>query len=289
MKEKLLIIFIFRILPTTLLSRIFGFLTRIKFPQFILSPSINKFIKAFNINESEFVVPDGGFKTFDAFFTRELLAGVHKIDNNPMSVVSPDDGRLDQFGKIDMGTVVQAKGVDFTLDKLIPTEMAANFINGTFATIYLSPADYHRIHSPVNGKVENVLHVPGRLFTVQEFMVKGYAGLFSVNERLITFIDTPFGKVAVCKIGAMNVGRISSSFSTDVTNTHPFRRIKDTTFINEFRPEVEKGEEVGVFHLGSTVVLLFESGMMDFNANLKKGQRVRIGESIGMIKSGGKR
>ena len=278
-KNKTIIIFLFKILPKSLLSRLFGYLTRIPLPTKCMTKLTDWYIKKFEITMNGYEIPAGGFKNFDMFFTRSLKAGARKIDSSKGSIISPVDARVDQFGKITKYKIMQAKGISYSLKDLLPSDSAKLFENGNFAVLYLSPADYHRIHSPVNGKINGFFHIPGKLFTVQEFMVNGLPGLFSINERLISYIKTPKGSIAVCKIGAMNVGRITLSYADIITNK--FRRSqKEVLFDKNSEIKVKAGEEIGMFHLGSTIVLLFEKGMASLDA-IKKGDKVRLGQRIG--------
>ena len=278
MKKRKLLIFLFKIIPKSFLSRLFGYFTRIPLPAFILKPLISWYIKKFNINMDEYATPAGGFKNFDMFFTRELKTGSRKISAAKGALLSPVDARVDQSGKIKKGQLIQAKGISYSIDSLLPSDMAKRFKNGSFVTLYLSPADYHRIHSPVSGKITGFFHIPGKLYTVQEFMVQGLEGLFSINERLVSYIETAKGLAAVCKVGAMNVGRISLSYEGTVTNK--FIRSKKEVFFDK-PVKVKAGDEIGMFHLGSTIILLFEKGMADFE--IKTGDRVRFGQRIGQV------
>ncbi len=280
MKNQLLI-FLFIIIPKSLFSRIFGTITRIPFPQWILRPIISKYCRSYDVNTDEFETPPGGFRTFNSFFTRSLKEGVHKIDTSPTAVVSPVDALIEQYGQIEGATIIQAKGIDYSLHDLVPSKQAELFECGSFMTLYLSPADYHRIHSPVTGSITGYFHIPGKLYTVQEFMVQGLRGLFSKNERLISYIDTEKGHVGVCKIGAMNVGRMSISHAPVVTNKN-IRRRNEVLYRGEERPEIRAGEELGVFHLGSTIVLLFQKNYIRFADDIG-GKRVRVGQRIGDI------
>ena len=278
MKKNELLFFFFKIIPKNFLSRIFGYITQIPLPSFLLNSVINYYCKAYKVNKKEIDFPESGFKTFDQFFTRKLKKGIHKIDSKPDSVVSPVDARIDQFGKINSSSIIQAKGIEYTVFDLIPSETAHKFIDGSFVTLYLSPADYHRIHSPISGKIAGYFAIPGKLFTVQEFMVSGLKGLFTKNERLISFIKNKNKLVAVCKIGAMNVGRISLSYSNLETN-HWFRKRKEYTYSSGKQPSIKKGQEIGMFHLGSTIILLFQKNTIKFT-KIKHGQKVRVGQKI---------
>ncbi len=281
MSDRKLSIFLFRIIPTNLLSRIFGIITDIPFPGFILNRVIDWYCNKFSVKKDEMLIPDEGFRTLDKFFTRALKPGVIIPDNSPDAIVSPVDARIDQFGKIETDSIMQAKGLDYTLKDLLPSSFAENFINGSFITLYLSPGDYHRIHSPVKGIVTGYNYIPGKLFTVQEYMAKGLPGLFSKNERLITYMDSSAGRIAVCKIGAMNVGRISHSFSDVVTNK-TFRKKKEILFNKGNTSPVNAGDELGIFHLGSTVIILFERDSIEFS-DFTEGNTVRVGQRIGHI------
>ena len=274
-----LTIFLFRILPKSLISRIFGWLTRIPLPSSIMRSLISWYTAKFGIDMNEYEIPSGGFRTFDCFFTRLLKEGMRPVDTDPRAIVSPVDARLDQFGPIKGDTIIQAKGMDFSLRDLVPSDSFRDFQNGSFMTLYLSPGDYHRIHAPAGGEITGYFHIPGKLYTVQEFMVQGLRRLFCINERVISFIKTGKGHIAVCKVGAMNVGRISLSYA-DVISNRSFRSRKEVHFTGQGRPAIKAGEELGIFHLGSTVILLFEKNMITF-ANLTAGQSVRLGQRIG--------
>lgn len=279
-QEKSFVIFLFKILPKSFLSRIFGYITRLPLPQFVMTGIITWYTGRFGVMD-EYTVPAGGFRTLDDFFTRKLKPGARTIDGNRNTAVSPVDARVDQFGRIMDGTLIQAKGITYSLSDLIPSEYGMRFHGGSFITLYLSPGDYHRIHSPVDGAIEGFFHIPGKLYTVQEFMVAGLPGLFSLNERLISYISTPSGVVAVCKIGAMNVGRISLAYSDIVTN-RMIRKKREALFDSAGKISIRKGDELGTFHLGSTIVLLFENSKVKFSG-LKAGEKVRVGDVIATL------
>jgi phosphatidylserine decarboxylase len=269
-------------MPKAFFSRIFGCFARLPLGQTVLAPIIRFYCGKYHVNVDEIDPVEGGFRSFDQFFIRRLKKGVHTINPDPKAVVSPVDARIDQFGEITGTRIMQAKNIDYLVSNLIPAPIHHSFLDGTFVTLYLSPADYHRIHAPVDGAVNGMLHVPGKLFPVMEFAVNGIHGLFTINERLISYIKSDAGVCAVCKIGAMNVGRISVSYSDVVTNRSIFRRKREIIFPADFRPHVHRGDELGTFHLGSTVVLLFQKGMVNLD-RLHIGQRVRVGEKIGTL------
>ncbi len=272
-------IYIFRVIPTCLLSRITGYIARLNLPSFLLKSIINWYCKNYKVNRDEYIIPETGFTNFDMFFTRRLKEGVHKIDRGEKTVISPVDGKIQELGEIKENSILQAKNIDYSLEELIPSPMAHRFTNGSFMTLYLSPSDYHRIHSPVNGTVKGYFHIPGKLYTVQDYMVKGYKGLYSINERLISYIQTENGLVAVCKIGAMDVGRITLSYSDAVTN-RSLRNREEKHFQGNHLSELKKGDELGIFHIGSTIILLFQEKKIEFNS-FNTGDSLRMGEVIG--------
>ncbi len=274
-------VMLFKILPKGFFSRIFGYISLIPFPAFILQRIIKWYVKTYGVLIDEAVVPDGGFKTLNMFFTRKLKEGVLTVKGSDDDIVATTDSRVDQFGTISGDTLLQAKGVEYSLGELIPSKMAERFINGKFVTLYLSPGDYHRIHTPVSGRITGFFNIPGKLYTVQEWLVKKLRGLFAINERLITYIDTGRGMTAVCKIGALNVGKISLSYDNSVTNKF-FRRRKEFFYEEGKMPQVSRGDEIAVFNLGSTVIILFEEGMAEISG-IEEGQMVRVGDVIGKI------
>ncbi len=274
-----LLIALIRLLPTRLFSRLTGLLARIHLPSLLLNPLIRWYVRTFRIEMDQFRIPDEGFRTFDAFFTRECREGTRPVSDPMVFVTSPVDGHVAALGRIEDGRILQAKGIDYGLHDLIPSEYAGAFTGGSFITLYLSPADYHRIHSPLRGTLAGYIALPGRLLTVQEFMVGGYPGLFTKNERLIACLDSDHGEVACCMIGATNVGRISLT-RTPVETNRTFGKREETWFPDEERLPLEAGQELGIFHLGSTVILLFQKDRVDLDL-VTTGSRILMGQAIG--------
>jgi len=279
MKNKIAV-FIFYLLPKSLLSRLAGRIARIELPRAVLDPFIKWYCQKYRVRD-EFITPAGGFKNFDDFFTRRLRTGARASNYKEKIAASPVDGRIDQYGEIRESTLIQAKGLTYSLSGLIPSDMSKEFENGSYMTLYLSPGDYHRIHSTVTGRISGYYNIPGKLFTVQDYMVKGLEGLFVKNERIITYIRIGSSVVAVCKIGALNVGRISLSYC-DIATNRLFRRRREFLLDEQYRVPVKTGEEIGVFHLGSTVILLFQKNSISF-FNFKPGDTIRVGETIGTL------
>jgi phosphatidylserine decarboxylase len=210
-----------------------------------------------------------------------MKEGTHPIDSSSGCVVSPVDARVDRYGDITDTTIIQAKGIDYSVRDLIPSDTYRKFLWGSFMTLYLSPGDYHRIHSPVSGQISGYFNIPGTLFTVQEWMVNGLRNLFIKNERLVSYVECAAGTVGVCKVGALNVGRITLSYSDIVTNK-TFRRLVEKLFAPDERIPVRAGDELGAFHLGSTIILLFQKGAVTFD-EFAPGARVRMGARIGRL------
>ncbi|MFN7133384.1 MAG: archaetidylserine decarboxylase, partial [Myxococcales bacterium] len=225
----------------------------------------------------------GQFPTFGDFFTRRLRPGARPIAPGDDVVVSPTDGLVAAVGTSVEGRLVQVKGREYSVAALLddPDE-SKRFEGGAYCTIYLAPRDYHRIHSPVAGEVEKLAYIPGELWPVNPPAVRSVPNLFAVNERLISYVASPVGRVAVVKVGATCVGRIRATYDDVVTNSGGSRLKKEY----EQKPKVEKGGELGVFEMGSTVILLFEPGRVALDEALVEGTVVRMGQAIGKGKLG---
>jgi phosphatidylserine decarboxylase len=238
-----------------LLSRVSGRLSDLRLPRPLLVRAIRAYARAFAVDLEEAAAPIESHGSFDEFFTRRLAAGRRPIAREAGVVVSPCDSRVSVIGETPAdGGLEQVKGSRYSLEALLGSEEDARaFRGGVYATLYLSPAMYHRVHSPVDGRVSAWRYVPGRLFTVNRIGVRSVPGLFTRNERVSILLETEaHGQVAVVLVGAANVGRISLAFSDLVTN----RGAAPGRFVPSTPLGVERGDELGAFHLGSTVVLL---------------------------------
>jgi phosphatidylserine decarboxylase len=240
-----------------LLSRLVGRLADLRLPSAILVPAIRAYARAFGADLAEAALPAEAYPSFNAFFTRGLREGARPIASGAGAVVSPSDSRLSAIGPVPPdGRLEQVKGSTYSIETLLGSpEDAAPFGRGVHATLYLSPAMYHRVHSPVDGRVRAWRHVPGRLFPVNAAGVRVVPGLFTRNERVAVFLDTEaHGPVAVVLVGAANVGRISLAFTDLVTNT---RRGRPPARVDAAEPfALRRGDELGAFNLGSSVLLL---------------------------------
>lgn len=269
------------VLPHHLLSRCAAFLaiSRIEWLKNFL---IRRFIAAFRVDMSEAVDPIvENYAHFNDFFTRALCEGARPLDEAPEAVLSPADGAVSQLGAIEVGNLMQAKGHWFSAAELLASEADARlFHGGSFATVYLSPRDYHRVHMPVDARLRAMRYVPGRLFSVNRVTTEGVPRLFARNERLVCLFDTERGPMAMVLVGAMIVAGIETVWSGPVTPAgHGVLEFGygDATP----PPSLRKGEEMGRFQLGSTVILLFPSATVTWEAELAAGSTLRMGQRIG--------
>ena len=270
------------LIPQHGLSRLVGMLARSEVP-WIKTTFISLFMKRFGIDLSEAQIEDPDrFETFNAFFTRALKPDARPLEaSDAADIACPADGAVSQLGAIRANQVFQAKGHDYSLYDLLGADsaLASEFTNGQFATIYLSPRDYHRVHMPVTGTLRETRYVPGDLFSVNEATANGVPNLFARNERLVCIFDTEHGPAAVILVGAMIVAGIETVFSGQVT---PLPKQVVTTDYQRTAPiTLEKGDELGRFLLGSTVVLLFPEGKARFESDLKAGSLVRVKGKLG--------
>lgn len=214
------------------------------------------------------------YRSFNDFFTRALAPGARPIDPAPDAVVSPADGVVSQTGLIERGELVQAKGIRYPFGALADVCAAPEFEGGAFATIYLSPKDYHRVHLPFAGTLKRTVAIPGKLFSVNATTEAGVEGLFAVNERLVCEFDTEVGRMLVVMVGAMIVASIETVWNGPPS---PY----DQKWVDTYDLDFAKGAEIGRFLLGSSVVLAFENGRVDLNSDLAAGTVLRMGERIG--------
>ena len=228
--------------------------------------------------------PDGTvYKHFNDFFTRELRSDARPIVPGKMTVIFPVDGSISQIGKIESGEIFQAKGRSYDLDALLAGdyEMAENFKDGQFATLYLSPRDYHRIHMPLDGKLIKMTYAPGKLFAVNNHTVKVVEQLFARNERIISYFETAIGSMAIIMVGAMNVGSMETVWAGEITPTN--NRSITIMDYNDRQIYLKRGDEMGRFNMGSTVIVLFGKDRTQWLPGLQPGQLITMGTTIGKI------
>ncbi len=269
--------------PQQLLSRFVGKIAASTIP-WIKQPFINWFIKRYQVDLSEAKVTDPkAFPSFNAFFTRHLAPGVRPIDQASSSITCPADGKISQIGPINDESIMQAKGHDYSITELLGGDRTDSqaFIGGQFATVYLSPKDYHRVHMPCDGRLVKMIHVPGKLFSVNTRTADELPGLFARNERVVCLFDTPLGPMALVLVGAMIVASIETSWAGTVAP-----KSQQTSIVNYGSNEsihLKKGDEMGLFKLGSTAIVLFGPNVMKWHDSLEANSPVKMGEAIGSV------
>jgi len=225
------------------------------------------------------------FYSFNDFFTRELRQGARTICATPNTIASPVDGSISELGDLDGDRLIQAKNMDYSLDHLLghSNTLTSTFSNGSFATIYLSPKDYHRIHAPVTCSLIESFYIPGKLFSVNPTTAASVDNLFARNERLVSVFDSEAGKMALVMVGAMIVAGIRTSWHPEMYP--PGKVFRDSL---EVPLGFNKGDELGMFQLGSTVVLLFEPQSVCWHEGLSAQTGIKLGENLATITSSGK-
>ena len=264
-------------LPT--ISNTMARLADARLPASVLRRLIKGYIRLYGVDMSEVPEPIESFATFNHFFTRRLREGARPIAREAGVVVSPADSRVSSVGSLPReGRLDQIKGRSYKIEALLGSaEDASAFVEGVHATLYLSPSMYHRVHSPVDGRIVSWRYIPGRLYPVNSLAVRHVPGLFAVNERVSVLVETPdHGRVAVVLVGAANVGRISLAFSSLMTNTGG-AAVHETP---EKPIPIGRGDELGAFNLGSTVVLLIADPRLEAAPGLAPGDLVRMGQPL---------
>lgn len=250
---------------------------------------IRHFVKLYKVDVGEAALPvPGGYSSFNDFFTRELAAGARPIDDDANTIVSPVDGTVSAAGNIDADMILQAKGKYYSLSDLLMTDMAdaERFSNGSFATLYLAPYNYHRVHCPLRANLTAVRYVPGDLFSVNAATVSLLPKLFSRNERLVCHFNGDAGPFILIFVGALHVGSISTPWSGEI---RPRRKgvVQDIDILeNQLPTSLAKGDLLGWFNMGSTVIILLPPGACEFNATTRTGEKVRMGQAIGRLVHG---
>lgn len=245
---------------------------------------IRNFIRDYKVNMNEALVehPED-YSCFNDFFIRQLKPGCRPMAD--ADVVSPVDGCVSEIGAIHKGMLIQAKKRDYTVQDLLACDpdMSAQFEQGRFATLYLSPKDYHRVHMPIAGTLSHTIHVPGKLFSVQPLTARTIPQLFARNERLVMFFDTELGPMAMVMVGATVVGAIGTSWQGDLVRPKT-PELLDYTQDQSGPKHLQKGEEVGYFKLGSTVILLFADGkQVEWDSTLKAGESICLGQKLAIL------
>lgn len=271
------------VLPHHLLSSLMHSITRIELKP-LKDLLIRQAIKWYKVDMQEALQSDPAqYRCFNDFFTRALRPDARPVTQENNQLASPADGTLSQAGDIEAGFLFQAKGHDYSLLELLggDSEMSRLFEDGNFATIYLSPRDYHRLHMPYSGRLKRMLHVPGRLFSVNETTCQKVPRLFARNERVICLFETDIGPMAMILVGAIFVSSIETVWAGTVTPVQ--QRVNSWDYAPPSEPaaiELDRGEEMGRFNMGSTVILLFPKDAVEWMEDLTAGSMLRMGQAI---------
>jgi len=269
----------FYVLPHHAISRVVYLITRLRGPQ--VKPFIVWFVKKYGVNMEEAKESEiGYYQTFNEFFTRPLKEGLRPIAAGENTLACPCDGTISQAGPIRAGAIMQAKGRGYSALELLGGDkgMAAEFADGRFATIYLAPYNYHRMHMPLDANMQRMIHVPGRLFSVAQWTVEEIPRLFARNERLACYFETQAGPMVMVLVGAINVSAIETVWSGQVVPPRA-RKISEFDY-SHTRKEITKGAEMGRFNMGSTVILLTGKNV-EWLPHITPGQTVKMGQLIG--------
>ncbi len=264
------------VLPKNLISYLFGLLAQVTWPGFVVREVIRGFAKIYKIDLYEADREVHEYKSLDDFFTRKLKQGIRPLGKG---VVHPADSVLTQQAKMVEGTLIQAKGMNYFLRDFIQNDSICDRLyDGYFFTYYLCPTDYHRVHCPVDGYITDIHYIPGKLWPVNNWSTTNIKKLFSINERVVVNIETPQGFCSLVLVGATNVGKMTLAFDKDViTNKfldrNPVKKKYDKPI------PISRGDEIGAFHMGSTVVMVYEKTMFPPNSKFVSG-KVRVGESL---------
>ncbi|MCG5055796.1 MAG: archaetidylserine decarboxylase [Myxococcales bacterium] len=274
-----------RLAPQRTLSELIGWCSGIRVPAAIRARVLESFAAKYRIDVDEAERPLTSYESVDDFFTRRLRPGARPLDPDPRAVVAPADGRLVATGVIrDQG--IEAKNIRFKTAALLgDASTAARFEGGTFQVTYLSPRDYHRVHAPTGGRVTSWHHLPGELFPVNDGSVRREPDLFARNERFVSVFSGEPGVFAVVMVAAVGVGHITAAYDPEVrTHRGPaaLGEVRSKSFSDP--PTLAKGDEIGIFHLGSTAIILFEPGRVAFDP-VVPGQPIRMGVRVGQLTS----
>jgi phosphatidylserine decarboxylase len=273
------------LLPQHFLSRLVYSLARSR-ARWVKNALIDNFVVRYGPDLSEAAEPDPlRYESFNAFFTRALRAGARPVDPDPAVLVSPVDGSISQIGRLDGSWLVQAKGHAYTLEALLAHDgaWAELFRGGAFATLYLAPFNYHRVHTPLAASLRAAWYVPGQLFSVNAATAAGVPGLFARNERIVCLLGDGALTFALVLVGALFVGSISTVWHGDVTPGRPRRLTELPLAESRASLALPKGAEMGRFNMGSTVILLLPPGRLEWRAGLAPGESIRVGEVLARL------
>ncbi len=276
-----------RVIPKRAVSGAIGWGASRGIPSRLRQAMLAKFARVYGIDVAEAEKPLEAYAGFDEFFTRRLRAGARPIAEEAGGVVSPADGVVVECGLATAGTMIQAKGSTFDLTELLgDAEVAGQLVGGAYLITYLSPKDYHRVHAPVGGRVIGWRHIPGTLFSVGAKSVASEPGLFVRNERFVTLIEMDGGGLcAVVMVAAIGVGHVTVSYDPEVATHRPgfLRAAVRHRRYDEPKP-IRRGDELGIFHLGSTTIVVFEPGRVELG-RFEPGEAMKMGIGIGRARA----
>lgn len=276
------------LLPTHALSRVMHALTRSGNP-LMRRWFMRWFVRHYRVDMRLAREPDlDSYANFNAFFTRALRPDARPIVGGEKTIACPVDGAVSQAGPIHADRIFQAKGQDYSLLQLLggDRQWAEKFTDGSFATLYLSPRDYHRIHMPLDAKLRAMTHVPGRLFSVNAATARVIPGLFARNERVVTYFDTEAGPMAMVLVGAIFVASIETVWAGEITPPAG-KRVRHWDYQGEEARKFAKGEEMGRFNMGSTVIVLFGRDAVQWAEAITAGAPVQMGQQLGVCRDQG--
>jgi len=276
--------FIQMLLPHHFLSSIMYKITRLEIKWF-KNFFITKFIGMYGVDMSQAQNENvQNFKCFNEFFTRPLKPEARPIAEGEKTILSPVDGTVSEIGRIKNGQIFQAKGKNYSLETLVggSPERAQFYEDGYFATLYLSPRDYHRIHMPISGRIREMVHVPGRLFSVSPSTARSVNSLFARNERVVAGFSTDAGPMAMILVGAIFVSSMETVWAGTITPPNG-KNLRQWSYDTQDPINLERADEMGRFNMGSTVILLFSKDSIQWEENLKCGTKIQFGEKIGQI------
>lgn len=270
-----------RYVPKNRLSRAIGRLVHARLPRPIARMLVHRFARTYQIDVDAAGKPLHEYPSIGHFFIRDLREGLRPIESD---FVSPVDGVLRNFGNVENGRLEQVKGKTYTVAGFLGDEAyARRFENGSYFNLYLSPQDYHHVHSPIGGRIVRSVHIPGKLWPVNDWSLANIDELFSVNERVVTYIESSLGLVAVVMIGATNVGKISVVYDSFISNTTMTSKPATRDYTGDGTPgiPIAAGARLGTFHMGSSVVVLLEPGRIDIgHVRLERGKKVQYGAAV---------
>lgn len=273
------------LLPRYLMTALFYRLSRVRQPA-IKNLLIRGFTRIFDVDtaEADNPVPDG-YPTFNAFFTRALVPGAREVAAGDDVLACPADGKVSEAGVVERGRLLQAKGIDYALEDLLATDLddVERYAGGRFVTIYLAPHNYHRVHAPAAGRLTAMRYVPGELFSVNDATAQVLPGLFARNERLVCHVDTAFGGYGLVFVGALNVGSITTPWTGEIRPRRAGVVQELEIAKSDVTLELAKGDLLGWFNMGSSVIVLLPRGAGELRDDLAHGLAVRMGEPLATL------